>query len=82
MGVTIANTLLILGLCGLNALEIGLVGLNIYVNSKIKPEKELSELDLIIEDIKKEEANLRLEKIRKRETVPMGFSQTGKKLEF
>ena len=81
-GVNLSSTLVIIGLCCLNGLERALDGLKMYLDSKQKPEKELSELDKINYEYKLEEAKLKLEKIKRRETNPIGFSPSKSNLEF
>lgn len=82
MGTSFSSTLMILGLCCLNGLERILEGLNMYLQSKAKPDKVLSELEKLQESIKVEEARIRLEKTLKRESIPIGFSSNSKNLEF
>jgi len=81
-GVNLSSTFVILGLCCLNGLERLLDGLKLYLDSKQKPEKELSEFEKVQTEYKLEEAKIRLDKLKRRETNPLGFSPSRDNLEF
>ena len=72
-GISVHTMGVILGICTLYGLEIGLKGLKMYLEANKKEEKQQSKLELLQEEIKIEEANIRLEKTKKREVGSVGF---------
>lgn len=83
LGVTTHSSMVVLGLCALNALEIGIRALKLYLDSKVVEPKEETELDEIQNKIKLEEAKIKLLKLEKRETNPLSSGNNAlKRYEF
>lgn len=83
IGATTHNSMVVLGLCVLNALEIGIRALKLYLDSNVVEEKEETELEKVQNEIKLEEAKIKLLKLEKRETNPLSSGNNAlKRYEF